>query len=104
MLLYEADEDCIIFYSECNFKGSQYEFCKDTESFASAKIDIPIKSIKIPESTSLIGYESEHYKGGKIEFKESVECIESYNFSFMEIKKELRWKDLSVNLRSRTRS
>lgn len=32
---------------------------------------MPIKSIKIPESTELVGFSDEQYKGGKIVFTES---------------------------------
>jgi hypothetical protein len=34
MLLYEAKEDCVEFYSECGFKGDKYEICKDQPSLA----------------------------------------------------------------------
>lgn len=34
MLMYEPVEDCVEFFSECNFKGEKYELCKDTPSLS----------------------------------------------------------------------
>lgn len=32
--MYEAKPECVILFTECDFKGEQYEICQDSASFS----------------------------------------------------------------------
>jgi hypothetical protein len=83
--MYEPVEDCVEFYSECNFEGKKFEICRDTPSFSNAKINQAIQSIKIPPGVIVDGFKDEQYRGGKVTFTESQKCIIEYDFSLFQM-------------------
>lgn len=69
VLLYEPVDDCVVFYSECNYGGQNYEVCRDHPNLAN--FQYPVKSIKIPDGVTVEGFDDENYKGKKVTFTES---------------------------------
>ncbi|CAD8105868.1 unnamed protein product [Paramecium primaurelia] len=100
-LLYELKEDCVELYTECGFKGTKYEICRDTPSLAREKIS-QVKSIKIPPGVIVQGFDEEVYKGKTVKFSQSQDCLEEIQFSFIQKKFEIIQADdsvLAANLR-----
>ncbi|KAM3134780.1 hypothetical protein pb186bvf_013105 [Paramecium bursaria] len=67
------NKDCIIIYSQCNFKGAQLEVCdslKQIENFQHQ-----IQSIHIPDGEKLTIYDQENYEGSSTTYQESTSCL-----------------------------
>ncbi|CAD8188087.1 unnamed protein product [Paramecium pentaurelia] len=65
--------DCIIIYSQCNFKGEALEACNSLSEIEEFKAQI--RSIYIPEGLGLTVYDGENFTGNMHKFKSSQECL-----------------------------
>ncbi|KAM3137913.1 hypothetical protein pb186bvf_009994 [Paramecium bursaria] len=103
-LFYEPNEECAIFYTECDFKGQAFDFCDRSPNFPNDKVPSTIRSIKIPPQGKVTLYESSDYKGKKIVYTEDQRCIKSFDYSFLQLSGHLQkeWieaKPLASNIR-----
>jgi len=76
------EENCVILYSECNFKGENTRICSDSPF---TDIDYEVKSISIPNSKTIYLYNLPCFKGKNAKFSQDVKCIDNINFEFLEM-------------------
>ncbi|EAR85331.1 hypothetical protein TTHERM_00471040 (macronuclear) [Tetrahymena thermophila SB210] len=63
---------CAVIYSECGYTNKIQEVCQNIPSLEIRNI----RSIQVPNGTTLKFFQKENYKGVNVKFLQSVECIE----------------------------
>lgn len=69
----EASGDCIILYSECNFKGVSKKTCDNPEEALS--FELPIQSIYVPDGQMITIYDQKELVSHA--FMQSAECLKT---------------------------
>jgi|Dee2metaT_10_FD_contig_31_3275208_length_1000_multi_9_in_0_out_0_1 hypothetical protein len=66
------EENCVYLYEECNFGGRSSYIC-DNSPFTD--IDYEVKSIAIPEDTTVYVYNMPCFNGESAEITETISCL-----------------------------
>jgi len=77
-----VDENCIILYADCEYKGFSTRICGD-EPFTD--IDYEVKSLKVPKNKTIYLYNMPCFNGQDAQFSKDVACLDKVEFSFLEL-------------------
>ncbi|EGR31285.1 hypothetical protein IMG5_114140 [Ichthyophthirius multifiliis] len=66
----KCPDNCVVFYSECNFQGESYKLCQSSQK----EKRVLYKSVFVPENIIAKVYSKSSYKGDVVLYDKSVQC------------------------------
>lgn len=78
---------CLRIFSECEFQGAHADICEDAPNLKDQGWDYTIKSVQIPKDydQSVTLYTEVDYKQKKAVLTKSKKCLNTSDFSFIQI-------------------
>ncbi|EGR30872.1 hypothetical protein IMG5_122030 [Ichthyophthirius multifiliis] len=71
----DAEEECVVIYSECDFKGKSFSVCKNIPDLSAVGWNDPIRSVSVPQGVRSRLFDEKNYQGNSVQALQNVSCL-----------------------------